>query len=181
MTWAEVADTALKLGVPSVIAAAIAAGVAIFLSRRSRAHEFERERRRRKQDCLERAIEDFDECDLAMDEYYVLTQTAAAFRDNPNLSLQLETAQNQVASAGKTEAAELKLLRSRSKLSVFGFKKASEALEAYSFAVSKERVALRPMRNGEPGWEGPLAAAHEERMTKAFEFREAIGAAYDQL
>ena len=181
MTWAEVADTAFKLGVPSVIAAVIAASVAVLLSRRSRAHEFERERRRRKQDCSERVIEDFDECDLAMDEYYILTRTAAAFSGNPNLNLRLEAAENQVASGGKSEAAELKFRRSRSKLAVFGFKKASEALEAYSFAVAKERVALQPLLDGEAEREGPLVAAHEERVTKALGFQDAIAEAFNQL
>lgn len=131
MTWADVADTALKLGVPSLIAAVIAAGVAILLSRRSRAHEFERERRRRKQDCLERAIEDFDECDLAMDEYYVIMLMAAGYKDNPNLAVLVQTPENQVAAANKTDAAELKFRRSTSKLEVFGFKKSCEALKAY--------------------------------------------------
>lgn len=177
MTWPEVADTALKIGLP----AAIAGTVAILVSRSGRLHDFEKERRRRKNDCLERAIEDFGDCDVAADEFYVLSHTAAAFKDNPDQNLRIQVSENLVRSVEKTEIAEAKLHRSRSKLEVFGFRVCADALEAYTFAVSKERVALEPMRKGEDGWQAPLADSHEERISKALAFRAAITDALKQL
>jgi len=170
MNWPEVADTALKIG----LSAAIGGGDAIFVSKSARLHDFEKERRRRKQDSLERAIEDFDECELALDDYHILSKTAASFQDSPDLRVRAHVRENLLAAVDKAEAAEMKFRRSRSKLGVFGFRKCADALDAYSLAISKEKVALQPMRNAEEGWEGPLAAAHKERVRLALAFRETI-------
>ena len=170
MTWPEVVDTALKIGLP----AAIAATAAILVSRAAQSHDFEKERRRRKQDCLEGAIEDFDECDLASDEFWILSHTATSFMDNPDPNLRFQMGERLAASIEKTEAAEVKFRRSRSKLIVFGFQRCADALEAYCFAVSKEKVALQPMRDRGEGWETPLSQAHEERISAALAFRDAV-------
>jgi pilus assembly protein TadC len=59
----DVLTDAIKIGVPSLLTGL----VAFFIARSSRSHEFEKERRRRKQNCLERAVEDYDPFDAGDD------------------------------------------------------------------------------------------------------------------
>ena len=53
MPWAQVLDDFIKIGLPSLCTAVVAFLIAKF----TRSHDFEKERRRRKQDFLERAAE----------------------------------------------------------------------------------------------------------------------------
>lgn len=63
MTLLEVLDDAIKIGIGAFSGWLIAKG--------GRSHEFERERRRRKQDCLERFVEDLGEHESAFDPFCV--------------------------------------------------------------------------------------------------------------
>jgi hypothetical protein len=124
MTWLEVIDDAVKIGLGGFLGWLVTKG--------SRSHEFEKERRRRKQDCLERVVEDLDETESSID---MLMATAAvlvrARKENWHELQQAYAVQKMNENYEASTGAETKLYRSRSKLMVFGFVGCAKALEAY--------------------------------------------------
>src|SRR5437868_1498516 len=55
MDWRQVTDDFIKIGLPSICTAA----VALFVSKFTRSHDLDKERRRRRQDALEKVSVDF--------------------------------------------------------------------------------------------------------------------------
>jgi hypothetical protein len=175
MTGWEVLSDLIKIGVPSLLTGT----AAFFIAKSTRLHDFEKERRRRKQDCLERAIEDFDECQSALDNLWSVSQTVPLFKHE---AAQFVAVLNDANEAGDSlDAAQVKFGRNRSKLSVFGFDECAEALKSYDFAIARMKVTLLPVREGK---EGAKEASHES-LDRLFvcghAFRDAVATALKQL
>jgi len=142
LTVLDVIDDAVKIG--------LGGAIAWLISRGSKTHEFEKERRRRKQDCLERVIEDFDEHLAAFDAWCIACRTHRTVtdkKDNPALE-KTTLAQVNVRHDASKEA-ETKFVRSQSKLIVFGFDQSAAALEAYRLKLNGFAVVVHGLRSGE--------------------------------
>jgi hypothetical protein len=170
MTFLEVLDDAVKIGLGGFIGWLISKG--------TRSHEFEKERRRRKQDCLERVVEDLDEHQSA---FYAWCSQCRSYRmvadkkDNPALEKAILVTVNKRHNVH--EEAETKLIRSRSKLIVFGFDRCAAALDAYHKKLISFVVVVHNFRAGTEKLETYTAGRAEIRkyadnlrdsITKAF-------------
>ena len=171
MTVLEVLDDAVKIGLGGFIGWLIAKG--------TRSHEFEKERRRRKQDCLERVIEDLDEQESAFANWCASNLAHLKIRktqpalEKPSL---ISVNQNYETS----DIALTKLIRSKSKLIVFGFDECAAALTAYYDKVLHLTVEISAVREGEKELEvyGPGRA---DTLKSANSFREAVTKAFARL
>jgi hypothetical protein len=63
MNWAQVLDDFIKIGLPALCTASVALLIAKF----TRSHDFDKERRRRKQDLFEQLAEPFDDLTMRME------------------------------------------------------------------------------------------------------------------
>jgi hypothetical protein len=64
MDWPQVTDDFIKIGLPSICTAA----VALLVSKLTRSHDLEKERRRRRQDALEKVSDDFQAACFSLSE-----------------------------------------------------------------------------------------------------------------
>jgi hypothetical protein len=176
MTWADVAADAIKIGVPSLLTAL----TAIFVARGSRSHEFEKERRRRKQDCLERVMEDLDTCQAAATALFsstaalMITRDASAVQVNDALE-DLNRVTDQLALSQNA------LTRWVSKLSVLGFGDLAAAVEKYDFAISFLHVQMAPVRSAQPGAMEKADEAFKEAVILRNSVRDMAKKAFDSL
>jgi hypothetical protein len=140
VTWPEVVDDAIKIGLPALTAWLIARG--------SRLHEFEKERRRRKQDCLEQIIENLAEQESAHDAFCVssLAYGLATKEEKPDVAKVFLTNVNQ--NREQSDLAQTKLNRSRSKLIVFDFNECAASLQTYNRALGEFKTVLMEFRHG---------------------------------
>jgi hypothetical protein len=170
VTFLEVLDDAVKIGIGGFTGWLIARG--------TRSHEFEKERRRRKQDCLERVIEDLDEQQSTFDALCVTSLALRNLREkkgDPTLEQALLKDVNQANK--ESEVARTKFIRSRSKLIVFGFEKCADSLKAYNSKLLNFRVSLGAVRDGKQELEvyasgrtelAKLVVSFRAEVTKAF-------------
>jgi hypothetical protein len=173
ITFLEVLDDAVKIG--------LGGGIAWLISRRSRSHEFEKERRRRKQDCLERVIEDLDEQQSAFDAWCIACRTNRTVvdkKDDPALEKKTLISVNEKHDVSK--AAEIKFIRSRSKLIVFGFDQCAAALDAYHTQLLRFAVVVHALRAGEEKLE-TYHAGRADLKKYADRFRESVTKAFATL
>ena len=153
----------------------LAGFIAFFIARGTRSHDFERERRRRKQDCLERAIEDFDQF------YYALQWLASAsmaFAEVRMAEVKQLVHEEVVAAIRKEEVARVGFCRNRSKLLIFGFERCAVALTHYEAEALMMKTALLRLRQGEKIDFQHLVADAE---VKAHELREAVAVELKRL
>lgn len=140
MTFLDVLDDAVKIGFGGISAWLIAKG--------SRAHEFEKERRRRKQDCVEQAIENLAEQISAHDGFCLSSLSYGKSREmgnHPELEKVLAT--NVKQSRAQSNLALTKLDRSRIKLIAFGFDECAASLQVYRGALLDFNSVLEDVRN----------------------------------
>jgi hypothetical protein len=173
LTFLDVLDDAVKIGLGGFIG--------WLISRGTRSHDFEKERRRRKQDCLERVVEDLDEAESSVDALAVsvVSQTEIdKTSDALGYSLQLQMTNERLDA---NRAAEVKLYRSRSKLVVFGFTRCSEALEAYHAEFLSYRAFLgQRLTEGTTTIENQLSE-REKLLTCVQQIRDSVTAAFSTL
>ncbi len=143
MTFLEVLDDAVKIGLGGLTGWLIAKG--------TRSHEFEKERRRRKQDCLERVVEDLDEQQSAFGDWCVncLTYRKITEQKEKNPAMEQQSLKLVNHSNENSELARTKLIRSHSKLIVFGFHECAAALLAYNSKLLTFRVVVTAVRQSQ--------------------------------
>ena len=137
MTSLEVVDDAVKIGLGSLCGWLIARG--------ARETEFEKERRRRKQDALERVMEDLDASEASIDALFrsglwaVGVERSVKYGQKALEDLSKDSEENEAV------ATQL-LYRSKTKLIVFGFPECAAALDKYHLAIFNFRAALSSLR-----------------------------------
>ena|ERR1700730_3032022 len=148
MTFLEVLDDAVKIGLGAFGGWLIARG--------SRSHDFERERRRRKQDCLERVMEDLDDAEAAISAFCVASlglraanigQFTAWRTGKRKQAMQLSWAKDMLEQSNKCDGTLTKLNRSHNKLIVFGFTECAKSLHTYSTAAIGLKMVLNDVRD----------------------------------
>src|SRR5277367_4686441 len=80
MTWIEVTDNAIKIGLGALIAGAIT----LLLSKSSSAHELRKEKIRRRSDMLERIAEDFEKSQTTFLHLYSTFSSYVILLSNPD-------------------------------------------------------------------------------------------------
>jgi hypothetical protein len=118
------------------------------IAKATRAHEFEKERRRRKQDCLEHVVEDLDESLSAIDDLAAISHTVAEVAKDPNKTLYTKALGEANTKIDSSNAALTKFRRWQSKLIVFGFERCAEATDQYHTATLAYHVGLGSVRQG---------------------------------
>ncbi len=171
MNWAQVADDFIKIGLPSLCTA----GVALLIGKFTRSHEFEKERRRRKQDFLTSVADQFEEFESAL--RHVGTQFAlfilAKSQNVPDATIRQ---QELLQSIDALNAIDDKLHRLGTKLDLFGFWKCRGILSDYEIRAGEYRAMLH-----EEDPDLPLEAAKIKWMESAEQFRQTLAAAYNGL
>lgn len=136
MTFLEVLDDAVKIGLGAFSGWLIARG--------SRAHELERERRRRKQDFLERAAEALDDLTLRMES--VLSSDDVVRAASENLKLRAQEAW--LKDLDLLDEAETKFARLESKLALFEFPDCASAFKTHQHSTTELKGALLARSQG---------------------------------
>jgi hypothetical protein len=77
MDWPQVTDDFIKIGLPSICTAA----VALLVSKFTRSHDLDKERRRRRQDALEKVSEDFQAACFSLSD---LAINYSVYRESQN-------------------------------------------------------------------------------------------------
>jgi hypothetical protein len=169
VTFLDVLDDAVKIGLGGFLG--------WLITRSTRSHEFEKERRRRKQDCLERAVEDLGELESALDSWCSYCIGTRRLRDAKNSSAAQRSLENALAKNEQVDAAVAKLIRSHGKLIVFGFGECAALLQAYHDELVDLRVIVSNVVEGVkeekdyyPSRQGMAKIAQDFRktVTKAF-------------
>ena len=137
MTPLEVIDDAVKIGLGSLFGWLIARG--------TRETEFEKERRRRKQDALERVAEDLDASEASIDALFRSGLWATGVERSIKCGEKALEDLSKDSEKNETVATQL-LYRSKTKLIVFGFPECAAALDKYHLAIFNFRAALSSLR-----------------------------------
>ncbi len=132
MTWPEVTDTAVKIGLPTTLTAL----TAIFLAKFSHSHDLEKERRKRKQDFLEKLGSDFDAYDSALDAMRSDDQVARRLPDS------LEAQRSLLNTYRAVDQAERGLSHLQSRLLMSGFPACYARLQEYEMATTLLKAAV---------------------------------------
>ena len=174
MTWLEVVDDAVKIGLGGFVGWLIARG--------SRSHEFEKERRRRKQDCLERVVEHLDETESSVEMLMVTAAVLVNERKENTQEWQVRMSEKVNENYEASNAAETKLYRSRSKLTVFGFVRCAKALKVYHSKIVSyfSRVFAWQIQKKDIS-EDDVRVAHAEVTIAASDLRNAVAEAITNL
>lgn len=132
MTWPDVVDTAVKIGLGGLVA-----GVsAYFIARRSHTHDLKKERLRRIQDGLEEVSREFEKAHVHFIERcatsYHLNFTTSAFRDSTKEP-------RDIANAALRESKEkfLKMHELEGRLLLLGMPGSARLLRDYRVAATK--------------------------------------------
>jgi hypothetical protein len=148
VTFLEVLDDAVKIGLGGFGGWLIA--------KANRSHEFERERRRRKLDCLEAVMERLDDAEGAMTELCTASLTQKHFEHKPaNLTIhEHETLlagcmQDRTEHSKRASAAFYRLEHYRTKLIVFGFVECADKLLSYCTEATSLRVVVNETVDGQ--------------------------------
>lgn len=136
MHWAELFDTFAKVGL------GLLAGW--FLSKETRSHEFEKERRRRKQNFLEYAAECLDELTMAMESMLSSTQVIL----NAPAESQSHAAEALLANWNVLETAQRKFGNLETKISLFGLPECATTFQQHRRSTLTLAAALGPWRDG---------------------------------
>jgi hypothetical protein len=173
MTVLELLDDAVKIGLGSFIG--------WWMAKSGYSHDFEKERRRRKQDCLERVMEDLDDTQSTLEDWSSLCltyRTLAEKKEDPKVMQVCLKGVN--AKSELNEAARSKLLRSQSKLVVFGFDGCAKSLLAYNAKLLLFKVDVNAVRCGEKGMD-IYAPGLTDLRKSVTNFRESVAKAFASL
>lgn len=126
-----------------------------FIAEANRSHEFERERRRRKQDCLEAVMEKLDDAESAISAFSTksLTYRIAKYNPPPEIAvdqrekLVISCLKDTTESSGNVDTALQNLQHYRTKLVVFGFTDCAQSLNKYHSAALSFRVLMNEFRD----------------------------------
>jgi len=135
MDWPQVTDDFIKIGLPSICTAA----VALLVSKFTRSHDLDKERRRRRQDALEKVSNDFQAACFSLSD---LAINYSAYRE-----LQNDAAAGRVAlegvwkSGGAIDAATKDLHLIGGRLKLLRLKKCEEAFVEFL----NQTIAFRKM------------------------------------
>ena len=140
MTKLEVISDAIKIGLPSLCTAVVAFLIAKF----TRSHDFEKERRRRKQDFLERAAEPLDELTMRMESLLSSEETARSVDEQVKLKAQ----ELLLKELELLEEAETKFGRIETKLLLVGFPECVEAFKAHQRCTIELKGAILARSQG---------------------------------
>jgi hypothetical protein len=167
MSWAQVLDDFIKIGLPSLCTASVALLVAKF----TRSHDFEKERRRRKQDFFEQIGEPLDDLTLRIESLLSSEEVARSADEQ----LKLRASELFLKDLDLLDEAELKFGRIETKLALFGFLECLEAFKAHKICTTKLKGAVLARsqdrensvnRRCEAWWE--TEAAFREQIKTAF-------------
>ena len=173
MTFLDVLDDAVKIGLGGFIG--------WLISKTTRSHEFEKERRRRKQDCLERVIEDLDEQQFAFYDWYIASMAYHNLKTrNASPATQAKALTAFTDGYQTQDRALTKLIRSQSKLIMFGFDECATALRAYYEQTMSVGGKVHDLQQGQMKAED-FAPFRTDLLTSADSFRSTITKAFATL
>lgn len=166
MTFLEVLDDAVKIGLGTLCGWWIARG--------GRAHEFEKERRRRKQDFLERAAEALDDLTLRMESFLSSEEVVRVVTEDLKLGAR-EAFLKDFDLLGEAEA---KFARLESKLALFDSPQCTKSFKAHQHSTTKLKGALAARSQGR---ESNVESACDAWWETEREFREQTVSAFRAL
>jgi hypothetical protein len=173
MTWPEVADTALKIGIPGTLTAI----TALLIARFSHSRDLDKERRRRQQDFLENLGNNFDAFAVSIDAVHVATAVYRQTKpDSPLFSKVMESVD---ACLDTLEKAELSLGHLQTRLRMSQFDECWKRFQQYDMAA--QRFKSLALQDDPVPDEQDLDDAWAETVKTANAFRDAITAAYRTL
>jgi len=170
VNWAQVLDDFIKIGLPSLCTASAALLIAKF----TRSHDFEKERRRRKQDFLEQIAEPLDDLTMRMESVLSSEETVRSV-DDP---LKLRASELFLKELDLLDEAELKFGRIETKLALAGFPECLEAFRAHRHCTTKLQGAVLARSQGR---EDTVAGACKAWWQTESEFRHKIVSAFRAL
>jgi hypothetical protein len=173
MQRAQVADDSVKFAVAPICRAA--AAITIFIL--SRKHDFEKERRRRKQDFLLRVAEELDRLTLCLESAASLRGVVSEARDSGQQEMErgaIDALSKQIEEAERYES---KFGMLETPLYLFEFSQCSERFRAVTHATAKLKAALTTLTGGPEEQEAALRVWWEAEA----KFREELVAVFKAL
>ena len=145
MQWTQVADDFVKFAIAPICTAA--AAVTIFIL--SRKHDFEKERRRRKQDFLLRVADELDRLTLCLESAASLRRVVSKGRDSGQQEMERVSIDALLKQVEEAERYESRFGMCETQLYLFEFSQCSEKFQAVTHATTKLKAALTTF-TGEP-------------------------------
>lgn len=138
--WAKTAGDFVRYGVPSICTAAVAILTAKFI----RSHEERKERRRRRQDFLERVVEQLDRAALPVNNAVARLGALDHFRHEgfPSEISEAKVMQDVMEAIAKMEDAEADLYLVESKIGMFGFTDCMQMFQDHCLALGFLKGAM---------------------------------------
>jgi hypothetical protein len=134
MDWPQVTDDFIKIGLPSICTAA----VALLVSKFTRSHDLDKERRRRRQDALEKISDDFQAACFSLSN---LAINYSAYRELQNDAAGRVAFEDLWKSGGAIDAATKDLYLVGGRLKLLRLKKCDEAFVEFL----NQTIAFRKM------------------------------------
>src|SRR6266487_6448810 len=134
MDWPQVTDDFVKIGLPSICTAA----VALLVSKFTRSHELDKERRRRRQDALEKVSDDFQSACFSLSDLAIKYSVYRELQNDPGGRIAIG---NLFESGGAIDAATKDLHLIAGRLKLLGLKKCEEAFVEFL----NQTIAFRKM------------------------------------
>ncbi len=134
MDWPQVTDDFVKIGLPSICTAA----VALLVSKFTRSHELDKERRRRRQDALEKVSDDFQASCFSLSDLAMKYSVYRELQTDPAGRIAIG---NLWESGGVIDAATRDLYLIGGRLKLLGLKKCEETFVEFL----NETIAFRKM------------------------------------
>jgi hypothetical protein len=131
MDWPQVTDDFVKIGLPSICTAIVAlfaatctSAVALLISKSTRSHDLEKERRRRRQDALEKVSDDFQAACFRLSDLAMKYSAYRELKADPAGHIAIAEL---FESGGAIDAATKDLHLIAGRLKLLGLKKCQEA------------------------------------------------------
>lgn len=174
--WAQASSDWAK-AVTVIVPALCTAAVVLLVARWNRSHDLEKERRRRKQDFIEKVVSDFDNLQVLLQETLKLT---LALSNTP----MPETARNAIieelqSTMEDVDEAHLQLSRLPGKLRLLDYDDCADKLEALDLqATMFKQVLIMARKNGETE---ELASRFQYFIGDTQSLRDSLKQRYSQL
>src|SRR6266496_3118414 len=145
MDWPQVTDDFVKIGLPSICTAIVAlfaatctSAVALLISKSTRSHDLEKERRRRRQDALEKVSDDFQAACFRLSDLAMKYSAYRELKADPAGHIAIAEL---FESGGAIDAATKDLHLIAGRLKLLGLKKCQEAFVEFL----NQTIAFRKM------------------------------------